>query len=616
MKMLRVGLAAAMLLVCASSARADFVTGNTSLVTTKADLYPIPTGANPNNYVVAADYNSVTQAAIDLRTALTQGSYHGLASQASAPAPVNASNFFWFKTDNTLHFKYGATDNQIPFGLATLQSAYNAGASGFGASGITITAANRGLLVTDATPTADLFCIFCVSNAGQSQYYLQVVGTGMSASFPGLRVYQHINAWNSNTLFLGDDSSVTTGVTLGSATGPVNVTVANNLAVSGTFNVNGVDRANAGAFTVGATNATSIQIGRTAATTASTTAHSVSLIGSDTANGSTPVFTDTTNAYTGAAAIFSIRNGGVQKAAVDASGMIYTSAGQGLDTLSAGTLKFGGSATGVEFASSVGSLQFDANATLYPATTGQGSIGSASNTWGVAYVTTVHATTIDPTSAGALNLGTSTANTINIGSSNVGSALTQTGGGGFVEFRSPNTYLTPTTNATSGTPLVNSPSLVLRAQYWTTSAQLLDNFIQNQVVTTGPTSQVAVSVQGQSFTFGSDGVFQSPGAQGSPAHALTDAATINTDTSTSNTFTVTLGGNRTLANPTNLRSGFTYMWIVKQDATGSRTLTYGTAFTWPGGVAPTLTTAANAVDLITAVYDGTKLRAVANANFQ
>jgi hypothetical protein len=103
---------------------------------------------------------------------------------------------------------------------------------------------------------------------------------------------------------------------------------------------------------------------------------------------------------------------------------------------------------------------------------------------------------------------------------------------------------------------------------------------------------------------------------GGPVTTLTDAATINTDASLSQAFKVTLGGNRTLANPTNLVSGATYLFLVVQDGTGSRTLAYGNLFTWPGGTVPTLSTGANAVDLITAVYDGTKLRAVWNGNFQ
>lgn len=96
-------------------------------------------------------------------------------------------------------------------------------------------------------------------------------------------------------------------------------------------------------------------------------------------------------------------------------------------------------------------------------------------------------------------------------------------------------------------------------------------------------------------------------AQVVAAAALTDGATINTDAQESNSFTVTLGGNRTLANPTNLVAGGTYIWRVKQDGSGNRTLAYGNLFKWPGGTTPTLTTTGNAVDLITAFYDGTIL---------
>lgn len=84
--------------------------------------------------------------------------------------------------------------------------------------------------------------------------------------------------------------------------------------------------------------------------------------------------------------------------------------------------------------------------------------------------------------------------------------------------------------------------------------------------------------------------------------ALTDAASIATDASLSNTFTVTLGGNRTLANPTNLTNGAIYNWRIRQDGTGSRTLAYGSKFKWAGGAAPTLTTTASATDFISAQY--------------
>ncbi len=84
--------------------------------------------------------------------------------------------------------------------------------------------------------------------------------------------------------------------------------------------------------------------------------------------------------------------------------------------------------------------------------------------------------------------------------------------------------------------------------------------------------------------------------------SLTDATSIATDASLSNTFRVTLGGNRTLANPTNLSDGVILNWKIKQDGTGSRTLAYGSKFKWGGGSTPTLTATANATDFITAQY--------------
>jgi len=84
--------------------------------------------------------------------------------------------------------------------------------------------------------------------------------------------------------------------------------------------------------------------------------------------------------------------------------------------------------------------------------------------------------------------------------------------------------------------------------------------------------------------------------------ALTDAASIATNAALSNTFAVTLGGNRTLANPTNMQDGQIVNWFVKQDATGSRKLAYGANFKWPGGTVPVLTTTANAVDMISGQY--------------
>jgi len=80
--------------------------------------------------------------------------------------------------------------------------------------------------------------------------------------------------------------------------------------------------------------------------------------------------------------------------------------------------------------------------------------------------------------------------------------------------------------------------------------------------------------------------------------ALTDAATISLDANLGINFSVVLGGNRTLANPTNVKIGQSGFIKVNQDATGSRTLAYGTSWKFSEGSAPVLEIAANALDLL------------------
>jgi hypothetical protein len=58
-----------------------------------------------------------------------------------------------------------------------------------------------------------------------------------------------------------------------------------------------------------------------------------------------------------------------------------------------------------------------------------------------------------------------------------------------------------------------------------------------------------------------------------------------------------------------------FQLLLEQDATGSRTATWPASVQWPGGTAPTLTTAANAIDIITFYYDGTDYYGVESLNF-
>lgn len=91
-----------------------------------------------------------------------------------------------------------------------------------------------------------------------------------------------------------------------------------------------------------------------------------------------------------------------------------------------------------------------------------------------------------------------------------------------------------------------------------------------------------------------------------PPVTLTDAATIATNASLGNYFRVTLAGNRTLGNPTNPTDGQKAIWEIIQDATGSRTLTLGSAFALGTTItSTTLTTTASKRDFLGAVYNST-----------
>jgi hypothetical protein len=88
-----------------------------------------------------------------------------------------------------------------------------------------------------------------------------------------------------------------------------------------------------------------------------------------------------------------------------------------------------------------------------------------------------------------------------------------------------------------------------------------------------------------------------------------DGATITFDMNEANLHTVTLGGNRTLA-VSNVDVGQKFILRLKQDGSGGRSVTWFSTINWPGDLVPTLTSAANAVDVFgfictaSSTYDG------------
>ena len=101
-----------------------------------------------------------------------------------------------------------------------------------------------------------------------------------------------------------------------------------------------------------------------------------------------------------------------------------------------------------------------------------------------------------------------------------------------------------------------------------------------------------------------------------PITTLTDATSITSDFAKGNNFLVTLGGNRTLAAPSNAVAGQSGSIYVIQDGTGSRTLAYNAAWQFVSATVPTLSTGTGDVDML--VYmtrSATTIDAVLLKNF-
>ena len=130
-------------------------------------------------------------------------------------------------------------------------------------------------------------------------------------------------------------------------------------------------------------------------------------------------------------------------------------------------------------------------------------------------------------------------------------------------------------------------------------------------------ADIGVTVQGYDADTAKTDVAQTfTAGQRGEVTTLTDGANISIDLADSNNFEVTLAGNRTLDNPSNCTAGQSGSIFIVQDGTGSRTLAYGSYFDFAGGTAPTLSTAASAVDRIDyVVRSATSIHAVFTGNY-
>lgn len=87
-------------------------------------------------------------------------------------------------------------------------------------------------------------------------------------------------------------------------------------------------------------------------------------------------------------------------------------------------------------------------------------------------------------------------------------------------------------------------------------------------------------------------------AYSSPVSVAVSTSSVEYDLAAGNNFTTVLNANVTFDNPINPQPGQSGIIYVRQDGTGSRTASFAANWEFTGGNAPTLSTAASAVDAL------------------
>ena len=155
------------------------------------------------------------------------------------------------------------------------------------------------------------------------------------------------------------------------------------------------------------------------------------------------------------------------------------------------------------------------------------------------------------------------------------------------------------TNVTNTNQLTNGAGFITSADGG--NAATLDSIDSSQFLRsdTGDTADGQLTING-GIAFASDTKCSASIA------TLSDSSTITVNFTSGIHKTVTLGGNRTFGDPSNTSAatGQSGSIFIVQDGTGSRTASFHADYKFAGGTAPTLSTAANAVDRIDYVVRG------------
>lgn len=95
----------------------------------------------------------------------------------------------------------------------------------------------------------------------------------------------------------------------------------------------------------------------------------------------------------------------------------------------------------------------------------------------------------------------------------------------------------------------------------------------------------------------------------------TDASSLAIDWSSGNVANLVLRTSNTSLTFSNGKAGATYDLLLRQDTTGTRTVTWPASVKWAGGTEPTLTSSASSTDVVHLIYDGTDYLGTFAADF-